>query len=599
MAITLDDLRLRAMVRLRLLYGQARAEALWPRLAAMLAGYQPRPACWAPAGRVSERDAVLITYGDLLRRAGEPPLRTLQAMLRAYLADVISAVHILPFYPYSSDDGFSVIDYLQVDPALGDWEDVRRINADFRLMFDLVINHTSVHSAWFKGFLAGELPYRDFFITVDPATDLSAVTRPRTTPLLTPFQTARGEQYVWTTFSADQADLNFASEEVLLAMLQVLLEYVTRGANLIRLDAIAYLWKEIGTSCIHLPQTHAVVKLIRDVLDYMAPDVLIITETNVPHDENISYFGDGTDEAQLVYQFSLPPLVLHSFHTGSAVALTRWARTLRKASDTTTFFNFTASHDGIGVRPATGLLSEEEIAALLELTVARGGQVSYKTNSDGSRSPYELNVTYVDAIIDPAEPDPVQQARRFVASQAIMLACQGVPGIYLHSLLGSRNWTAGVALTGRARTINREKLDYETVERELADPRTLRHQVFHRYCDLLRIRAGQAAFHPNGAQEVLDLNPAVFAIRRTAPDGAARIVALHNVSGASQAVVLQSADLGGEGPAVLTDLVSRRSVHWEPAGIRLTLDAYQVMWLRVEREGATHLGHATLAPGPA
>lgn len=582
MALTLDDLRPRIMVRLRLLYGQARAEKLWPRLAALLAGYRPRSVRYTPDGRVSERDVVLITYGDLLRREGEPPLQTLQTMLRTYLSDVISAVHILPFCPYSSDDGFSVIDYLQVDPVLGDWEDVQRLSADFRLMFDLVINHISARSAWFQGFLAGDPAYQDFFIVVDPAVDLSAVTRPRTTPVLTPFQTAEGEKHVWTTFSADQIDLNFASEEVLLAMLRVLLEYVARGADLIRLDAIAYLWKEIGTSCIHLPQTHAVVKLIRDVLDYIAPDVLIITETNVPHEENISYFGDGMDEAQLVYQFPLPPLVLHSFRTGNAVALTRWARTLRKASDTTTFFNFTASHDGIGVRPASGLLSDDEIAALLELAVARGGQVSYKTNSDGSRSPYELNVTYVDGIIDPAEPDPVRQAQRFVASQAIMLVCQGVPGIYLHSLLGSRNWTEGVAQTGRARTINREKLDYKTVVRELDDPTTLRHHVFHRYCDLLRIRTRQAAFHPNGAQEVLDLNPAVFAIRRTAPDGTARIVALHNVSDKSQVVALRPTDLGGDGAAALTDLVSGRSISWETGGVSLTLAPHQVMWLRVE-----------------
>ncbi len=581
MALALVDLRSRAMERLTLLYGRERAEALWPRLAALLAAYQPRPARYSPAERVSERDVVLITYGDLLRRAGELPLRTLHAMLRAHLADVVSAVHILPFYPYSSDDGFSVIDYLQVDPALGNWDDVRRISDDFRLMFDAVINHVSAESTWFKRFLADDPTYRDFFITVDPGVDLSAVTRPRTTPLLTPFQTAAGEKHVWTTFSADQVDLNFACEEVLLAILRVLLEYVARGADLIRLDAIAYLWKEIGTPCIHLPQTHAVVKLIRDVLDYIAPDVLIITETNVPHDENVSYFGDGTDEAQLVYQFSLPPLVLHSFHTGSAVALTRWARTLRKVSETTTFFNFTASHDGIGVRPASGLLSEGEISALLELTVARGGQVSYKTNSDGSRSPYELNITYVDAIIDPAEKDPARQAQRFVASQAIMLAFQGVPGVYLHSLLGSRNWTAGVALTGRARTINREKLDSELVERELADPATLRHHVFHRYCHLLRIRRTQPAFHPNAVQEVLDLNPAVFAIRRTAPDRMARIIALHNVSDHPQPVTLHRADLGGDA-AVLSDLVSGRSISWLPDGISLTLDPYQVMWLRVE-----------------
>jgi glycosidase len=579
MPVLHESLRLRMHQRLVLLYGDDRAEGVLSRLEALIAEFDTRPAQAAPHNRVSEQDVLLITYGDLVQQAGQMPLATLHEALNALLQDVISGVHILPFFLYSSDDGFSVIDYLAVDPALGSWADVAALSRDYRLMFDAVINHISAESGWFQRFLAGEAPYTDYFIVVDPAADLSDVTRPRTSPLLTPFDTAAGEQHVWTTFSADQVDLNYASEDALLAVLQVLLTYVARGADLIRLDAIAYLWKEIGTSCIHLPQTHAVVQLMRDVLDAVAPDVLLITETNVPHEENISYFGDGTNEAQLVYQFPLPPLVLHSFRTGSAQALTDWAVSLDKVSDETTFFNFTASHDGIGVRPATGLISDADVQALTELTEARGGKVSYKANSDGSQSPYELNVTYVDAIINPDD-DPMRQARAFLASQAIMLALAGVPGIYFHSLLGSRNWTAGVQQTGRARTVNREKLDYPRLRAELADDSALRHHIFTGYCDLLRIRRAHTAFHPNGDQAILRVADGVFALRRTAPDGSERILALHNVSGVSQRVTLDAAHVDGV-PHSLVELISDTTYPWQ-ADLTLTLAPYQVMWLRVE-----------------
>lgn len=583
MADNATALQQRMMQKLTFLYGAERAAALWPRLEAMLTGFDVLPSQSTAAGRLSEQDVVLITYGDQIQQPGEPPLETLHRMLTTYLADVINTVHILPFFPYSSDDGFSVIDYLAVDESLGDWEDIHRLRDDFRLMFDAVINHISAESAWFKGFVTGDPAYQDYFIVTDPAADLSDVVRPRTLPLLTPVQTDAGEQHVWTTFSSDQIDLNYASENVLLAVLDVLLSYVRHGASLIRLDAIAYLWKIIGTSCIHLPETHTVVQLMRDVLDVVAPDVLIITETNVPHDENISYFGDGTNEAQLVYQFSLPPLVLHSFRVGNARALSDWANTLEQVSPTTTYFNFTASHDGIGVRPATGLISDDDIVALTELAKERGGQVSYKTNSDGSQSPYELNVTYVDAIIGGTQVDPAAQARRFLASQAIMLAFAGVPGIYFHSLLGSRNWADGVAQTGRARSINREKLNYEDLVAELQDPETLRCHIFERYTDLIRIRTAQRAFHPNGAQRVLALNDSIFAIRRTAPDDSERIIAIHNVSGKLQTLSLKAEDVG-EGPAVsLYDLISGERYEWQP-GLTLTIDPFDIMWLVVEAE---------------
>ncbi|GAB4471790.1 MAG: alpha-amylase family glycosyl hydrolase [Anaerolineae bacterium] len=529
----------------------------------------------------NERDVILITYGDLLREPGRPALQSLFDFYTARLADTINTVHILPFYPYSSDDGFSVIDYCAVNPVLGGWEDIERfIEAGGRLMFDAVINHISARSEWFRGFVNGDPRYADYFITVDPTVDLSGVTRPRALPLLTPVETARGIEHVWTTFSADQIDLNYHSPDVLLDIIDVLLFYIERGASLIRLDAIAFLWKEIGTSCIHLPQTHTIIQLLRAIIDEVAPGVLLVTETNVPHDENISYFGDGHNEAHMVYNFSLPPLAAHALLTGSASYLTAWAAGLRAPSDQTTFFNFTASHDGVGVRPATGILPEADLNLLLTHATAHGGRVSSKANPDGSTSPYELNITYFDLLNDPAAEEPQDvQVRRFLVSQAIMLALAGVPGIYLHSLLGSRNYSAGVAETGHPRTINREKLLLHTVIEALEDTASLRHAVFEGYRGLIRQRIGQRAFHPNAGQQVLDLNPAVFALLRTTPDGSEAIAALHNVSAEPQTVTLNLGAQGWPNGSLLRDLLTGRVIR---SGEPFKLAPYAVMWLRPE-----------------
>ena len=565
-------LRLREAIREKLirLYGEAQAQTTLESLFALIGD------AWETAQSsslaLSERDVLVISYGDQLQRAGEPPLVTLRQVLKQ-LDLPISGVHVLPFYPYSSDDGFSVIDYFQVDPALGNWEDIRALCQDFRVMFDGVFNHVSAQCAWFQAFLRGQAPYTGYFITADPSADLSMVTRPRTLPLLTPFDTADGRKYVWTTFSDDQVDLNFGNPDVLLEIVKALLFYVEQGAQLIRLDAIAFMWKRIGTTSIHLPETHLIIQLMRDVLDIVAPQTVLVTETNVPHHENISYFGDGQNEAQMVYQFPLPPLIMYTLLTGDAARLTEWARTVERVSDRTTFFNFTASHDGIGLRPVTGILSDQEIHALVQQTLAHGGLVSYKNNPDGSQSPYELNITYFDAITNPdvTAQTPQTAVDRFIVSQAIMLAFLGVPGIYLHSLVGSRNDLAGVKETGRNRTINREKLDADALLAELADASSLRTEVFSRYRQLLAARTAEPAFHPLGGQTALSLHPQVFALERISPDGAARVLALHNISG--EAVTI---DLPVQGR--WTNLINHESIS---DVARLTLSPYQVLWLKM------------------
>jgi sucrose phosphorylase len=563
------------------LYGNELGQDTYQRLSRLIDHY--KPSSLHPARRkrrkATQRDSVLITYGDQVIQPGTPPLRSLADFCTQYLNHVVSAIHILPFYPFSSDDGFSVIDYKTVDPALGTWEEINAIGRAFRLMFDAVINHISARSQWFQAYLSGDPRYRQYFIEVHGDPDLSQVVRPRALPLLTRFDTPSGSQAIWTTFSTDQVDLNYHNPEVLLEILDTLFFYAAQGAQFIRLDAIAYLWKEIGTSCIHLPQTHCVIQLIRAALDAVFPQVLIITETNVPHAENLSYFGDGNNEAQLVYNFALPPLVLHTLQTGTAQALTRWAGSLALPAKTVTFFNFLASHDGIGLNPARGILTESEIAALVEKTLAHGGFVSYKSNPDGSRSPYELNINYFDALSNPfaGERDQVQ-VNRFMTAHAIMLCLASVPGIYFHSLFGSRGWPEGVQLTGRNRTINRQKLERLTLERELQQPESRRSQVFKRFSKMLKVRAARSAFHPNGDQHIIDCGEAVFSLVRVSPGSNQRVLCLHNITNQVQAVNLDWQALFEQPSITLVDLLTNQSFNLNP-GDRWTMQPYQVNWL--------------------
>ncbi|BBO77002.1 sucrose phosphorylase [Desulfosarcina widdelii] len=547
------------------IYGPEKGRQVHDRLMPLIEGFDKKPG--RNASRFVQGEMVLITYGDTLRHPGEKPLATFHRFARRFLKDAVSSVHFLPFFPYSSDDGFSVKDFFRIDETLGDWNDVARIGEDFKLMFDFVINHFSAESQWFQNYLEDRPGFEHFAIEVDPAEDLSAVTRPRSLPLLTPFTKRDGRRvHLWTTFSADQIDFNYASLDVLEKMVQALLFYVEKGATILRLDAIAYLWKTVGTTCIHLPQTHDMVRLFRQILDIAAPEVMLITETNVPHEENISYFGSGRDEAQMVYNFTLPPLLLYTFVKQDATILTRWARGLNLPSPETVFFNFTASHDGIGVRPLEGILPAEEIDLLVKAVTANGGQVSCKDNPDGSQSPYELNITYMDAILADERSDKTD---KFLASQALQYSLPGVPATYIHSLLGSRNWHTGVRKTGRARSINREKLNLERVLEELDDPASFRSRVFFPYLQMIGTWRRQPAFHPQAAFEVLDAGAGLFAIRRTG--GGQTIHAVTNVSARPVTLDIERLRITRSG----RDLVSGNRID----SATLVLAPYRFAWL--------------------
>lgn len=586
----------RARARLEEVYG-SRADEILHRLMTLVKqqrgtiGAAPRP-LW------SERDQWLITYGDSLLDGERPPLEVLDEFLDERLANTFSGVHILPFFPWSSDDGFSVIHYREVNPVLGDWSHIRRLASKRDLMADLVINHVSRESLWFVDYLAGSKPGCDYFIELSPDTDLSQVTRPRNSPLLVPVSTRRGTRHLWATFSEDQLDLNFANPDVLLEFIGILLHYLRQGIRMIRLDAIAYLWKEIGTSCIHLPQTHAIVRLLRAVLDFVAPGTLLITETNVPHGENISYLGldrlgpkgldnpDETsaayaapDEAHLIYQFSLPPLLVHTLTSGDASVLCHWAKSLPALPAGCSYFNFTASHDGIGVRALEGWLPEHEVEALLELMHRFGGYVSMKGNPDGSDSPYEINITYFDALKGTRRgPDP-WQIERFLCSQNLILALQGIPGIYLHSLTATLNDHEGVERSGQLRSINRRRWQREELGELLDSRSTPTRDVFLSLKRRLALRAAEPCFHPDAAQYVLDTSPGLFAIQRGPLPNGRKLLAIYNISDKRQPLDLAELYQNhhqshqGQWRDILED-----GAPWRPEQ-QTTLRPYRSLWL--------------------
>ena len=559
--------------RLELLYSKEDAQKAYKEIEKLIQKY--RKIIVSKEYHLSEKDTILITYGDQLQCFNEAPLETLLNFLNANLKGIVNSVHILPFYPYSSDDGFSVINYSEVDPKMGSWKEIEAISGEYRLMVDGVINHVSQFSNWFKAYLANDEEYKDFFIELDPATDLSKVVRPRTTPLLSEFRDNSGKlKNIWTTFSKDQVDLNYKNYKVLVAVLEALFYYIQKGATLIRLDAIAFIWKEVGTHCVHLPQTHEIIQLMREVLHKVAPEVIIITETNVPHDENISYFGSGKDEAQMVYNFALPPLLAHSVLKGNTQKLTTWAQTLALPSDKVCFFNFTASHDGCGLRPVSEILTNEEIENLVKNTKAHGGLISYRDTEEG-KTPYEINCSYIDILSHPDDEDFLR-IKRMLLTQAVVLAMPGVPGIYFHSLVGSENYFEGVKLTGMNRSINREKMNFKYLHEKLTQDGNTQKAIFTSYKRLISIRTHEASFNPFGKFEFLELEKRIFSVIQHSLDKSESILAIHNFSNDIISLKLPS---NIEYP--LEDLLSPFKIE---SSQTIELQPYQIMWLKYQTQ---------------
>ena len=522
----------------------------------------------------TERDIIAITYGDSLLCEQKKPLQTLKQFLDVYGDGLLTGVHILPYYPWSSDDGFAVLDYSSVNESLGDWSDIAAISRDYVLMADLVINHCSSRSLWFENFQRGRSPGKDYFYTTSPDQDFSAVVRPRTSELLRAVDTPEGTRHVWCTFSHDQVDLDFRNPEVLKQFVSIVRQYLDNGVQIFRLDAIAFLWKVPGTSCLNLEETHEVVRLLRTLVEHALPGALLITETNIPNRENLSYFGNA-NEAHCVYNFSLPPLLVNTLITGDCNYLKMWMMSMPPAQNGTAYFNFIASHDGIGLRPAEGLLSEDELATLVETMKRFGGHVSYRALENGQNKPYEINISLFDALQGTTAGTDKWGLERFICAQAIMLGLEGIPGIYIHSLLGTRNDHDRVENTGHYRAINRHQWDYAALEKELQLEFSTHRTVFNELKALLAIRRQQAAFHPNATQFTLHLGNAIFGYWRQSMDRRQSIFCVTNVS--SEHLELSLSDINLIDTEEWSDLIS--SDRYQNLHQMLQLRPYQTLWI--------------------
>lgn len=585
--------RARMRGRLEFLYGQKQAEKWLPEMERRLKVHQahkpPEMLGWekgfGPDDRLTEKDMVLITYGDLVVGDNGSPLRVLGEMLkRTRLRQTFSTLHLLPFFPYSSDKGFSVTNFRQVDPNLGTWHDIEKLGKHYHLMFDGVFNHISAQSAAFRSFLNGDPAFANMAIAYDSPDDLSPeqrqmLVRPRTSDILTEVQSIDGPLWVWTTFSPDQVDLNFKNPLVLMNVLETLLLYVRRGAEIVRLDAVTYLWEEPGTPSANLAQTHEIIKLLRDALNLVAPWVMLLTETNIPHADNIAYFGNGYDEAQMVYNFALPPLVLFTMQSGDAGPLTRWAAGLEYPSPHTTYLNILDTHDGIGLSGARGLLSQKEIAQMIETARKHGARVSYRTGPDGREDPYEINCTWFSAINKEDSGEPVAfQVKRFVASRSIALALKGVPAIYIHGLIGSSNDLKGAAKSGCKRDVNRKVLSGRKLLTQVRDQDSRVSRIAEMLFRIGNIRVHQAAFHPAGGQRVLSLSPQIFAVLRTSPDQSDHILCLTNVANRECRLDVDLSELGVPAKE-WRDLTRSRDLEAREGRLRIDLQPYDVAWL--------------------
>jgi sucrose phosphorylase len=437
----------------------------------------------------------------------------------------------------------------------------------------------------FRHFLNGNPYYQDYFIAYDRPDQLTAdqrskIFRPRTSDILTRFDTYRGTKYVWTTFSPDQIDLNFRNPAVLLRVVDGLLLYVRNGADILRLDAVTYVWAEPGTECVHLPETHEIVKFLRDVLAVAAPGVALLTETNVPHADNISYFGNGYDEAQMVYNFALPPLVLHALYREDATALSRWAQQMRNPSPTATFFNILDTHDGIGLMGAKALLPADEIDFVIRRAHEQGAIISYKMTERGTEEPYELNTTWWSAVNgDRSDEDLALQVKRYLASRSIALVLQGVPGLYAHGVLGSVSDHDLARATGVNRDVNRARIKVAQVTESLKDPGSKASRLSRGWPALNLTRTRERAFHPQGGQRVLTTAPQVFTVLRTSPEGDRHILAMTNLAGKACEVTVPLSPLGVEAP-VWHDVIGGGDFRAESGALRIALQPYDVAWLK-------------------
>ena len=521
----------------------------------------------------SQKSSFLITYADSIKSENESPLLVLNQFLQKYI-DSIDSIHILPFMPSSSDSGFSVIDYYKIDGKLGDWKDLNLISKNKNIMIDIVLNHASRNSKWFANFLKGSGQGHDFFKVVNDWNGIAQIERPRSSELFQKIQTVDGEKKVWCTFSHDQIDLDFSNPDVLLEFLKIIKFYIKKNIKIFRLDAVAFLWKKQNTSCINLQETHHIIKLIRFVSTLIDKNIILITETNIPSKENLSYFGNN-DEAHWIYNFTLSPLILFTLLSGNCSQLRKWSMTMPPAQEGNAYFNFLASHDGIGLRPVEGKLDSTELYRLINKMRELGGRISYKTSQWGEEIPYEINITYLDSLKSTFNGEEKFQIKRFICAHTIMFAMEGIPAIYIHSFLGTKNDHKAIAAGEGNRSINRFKWDKKDIYKILEDKNSNNFYIMSKLNSLLNIRSKQPAFHPNATQFTLNLGDEVFGLWRQDKKRKQSIFSIYNVTPKSVKLSLQKINLIETEKWI--DLISGEAL--KDIDDDILLKPYQSLWI--------------------
>ena len=480
---------------------------------------------------ISEKTSVIICYGDsIYSKNNKNSLKVFRNFYQKRLEKYFNTVHFLPFYPSSSDSGFAVKDHYKVEKKLGNWSDIKKFSNKNNVMADIVINHSSARGLWFKNFLKNKKPGKNYFLTVSSKFDSSKVIRPRDHKLLKKINIFNKNEYLWRTFSADQLDLNFKNPSVLLRFIKIMITLVNHGVTIFRLDAIAYLWKESGTKCINLQKTHEVVKILRMICNNLNIETTIVTETNLPEKENISYFGKN-DEANWIYNFSLPPLLVHAFLFESSIYLNKWSKKLPSLNKGNSYLNFIASHDGIGMRPVEGILNKSTITRLLKRLKTNGSKFSYRKVQNKTKKVYEANITVFNALYK-SNYDKLGKFffERYISAHAIMISFEGVPAVYFNSLFGTSNDEAKYIITGNNRDINRYKWSEKNILNLLKNNKSKQSIFYNSLTKLLSIRKKQKAFHPNALRSNINLGNKIFCFKRVSLDKKQTILSITNLT---------------------------------------------------------------------
>ena len=524
----------------------------------------------------SENTILLITYADSISRGlSGKTLNDFGKFYKKYLKKFINSIHFLPFFPSSGDGGFSVKNHNDVDKAYGTWEDIQSLSKQANIMTDLVLNHSSSKGDWYKNFLDDKDPGKNYFYVVDKNYDSSKVVRPRDHDLLTEIELQNKKKFLWCTFSHDQIDLNFKNPDVLLEFIKLILKLSSYGIKIFRLDAVAFIWKQPGTTCLNLSQTHEIIKLLRDIVDQLDKNLIIVTETNLPKQENLSYFGKN-DEAHWIYNFSLPPLIVNTFLFEDSVALTKWSMKMPPAQLGNAYLNFIASHDGIGMRPAEGVLSDKEIKKMLQRLKKNGSKFSMRKLSNNEEKVYEANISLFNALqFTDSDLKGKFALKRFIAAHCIILAIEGVPAFYFNSLFATKNDEETFANTGVKRNLNRYKWHYSTLVDLIKTNNTIEKNCYEIFKKLISIRKIQPAFHPNATQFTLNLDKNIFAVWRQSRDRKQSIFALTNVS--SKTIKLNTNKINLIDDEKWFDLLSQETKITDDQYIKLM--PFQSLWI--------------------